>query len=77
METTLERLRERAEEVVRRAPTIEAVVLFGSRARGTSGPGSDWDIGEPKLLRVGVRVLAVFVGGQDHVRHMLARLLEE
>ena len=24
-----------------------------------------------------VRVFAVFVGGQDHVRHMLARLLEE
>ena len=24
-----------------------------------------------------VRVLAVFVGRQDHVRHMLARLLEE
>ena len=24
-----------------------------------------------------VRVLAVFFGGQDHVRHMLARLLEE
>ena len=44
METTLERLRERAEEVVRRAPEVEAVVLFGSRARGTAGPGSDWDI---------------------------------
>ena len=27
--------------------------------------------------RQAVRVLAVFVGGQDHVRHMLARLLEE
>ncbi len=24
-----------------------------------------------------VRVLAVFFGGQDHVRHMMARLLEE
>ena len=44
METTLERLRERAEEVVRRAPEVEAVVLFGSRARGTAGPGSDWDV---------------------------------
>ena len=44
METTLERLRERAEEVVRRAPAVEAVVLFGSRARGTAGPGSDWDV---------------------------------
>ena len=44
MVTTLERLRERAEEVVRRAPEVEAVVLFGSRARGTAGPGSDWDV---------------------------------
>ena len=44
METTLERLRDRAEEVVRRAPAVEAVVLFGSRARGTAGTGSDWDI---------------------------------
>ena len=24
-----------------------------------------------------VQVLAVFFGGQDHVRHMMARLLEE
>lgn len=24
-----------------------------------------------------VRILAVFFGGQDHIRHMLARLLEE
>ena len=44
METTLERLRECAEEVVRRAPAVEAVVLFGSRARGTAGSGSDWDV---------------------------------
>ncbi len=44
METTLEHLRERAEEVVRRAPVVEAVVLFGSRARGTAVPGSDWDV---------------------------------
>ena len=27
--------------------------------------------------RQAVRVLAVFFGGQDHVRHMLVRLLEE
>ncbi|MDD9984345.1 MAG: nucleotidyltransferase domain-containing protein [Gammaproteobacteria bacterium] len=44
METTLERLRERAEEVVRRAPAVEAVVPFGSRARGSAGTGSGWDI---------------------------------
>ena len=28
-------------------------------------------------LRESVRVLAVFFGGQDHVRHMLARLLRD
>ena len=44
MKTTLERLRRRAEEVVRREPAVEAVVLFGSRARGTAGPRSDWDV---------------------------------
>ena len=44
METTLDRLRERAEEVVRREPAVEAVVLFGSRARGTASTRSDWDV---------------------------------
>ena len=44
MKTTLQRLRRRAEEVVRREPAVEAVVLFGSRARGTAGPRSDWDV---------------------------------
>ena len=44
METTLERLRDLAREVVQRAPEVQAVVLFGSRARGTAGPGSDWDV---------------------------------
>lgn len=44
METTLEHLRERAQEVIRRAPAVKAVVLFGSRARGTASPGGDWDI---------------------------------
>ena len=33
-----------------------------------------FDVDEP---RERVRVLAVFLGGQDHVRHMMARLLEE
>lgn len=44
MKTILDRLRERAEEVVRREPVVEAVVLFGSRARGTASPRSDWDV---------------------------------
>ena len=33
-----------------------------------------FDVGEPRET---VRVLAVFFGGQDHVRYMMARLLEE
>ena len=33
-----------------------------------------FDIDEPRRT---VRVLAVFFGGQDHVRHMMVRLLEE
>ena len=32
-----------------------------------------FDVGEPHET---VRVLAVFFGGQDHVRHMMARLLD-
>ena len=44
METTIERLRQCAEEVVRQEPAVMAVVLFGSRARGTAGPRSDWDV---------------------------------
>lgn len=42
--TTYEALRAAAEEAVRREPAIEAVVLFGSRARGTAHAGSDWDV---------------------------------
>ena len=33
-----------------------------------------FDVDEPRAT---VRVLAVFFGGQDHVRRMMARLLEE
>ena len=42
--TTYEALRAAAEEAVRREPAIEAVVLFGSRARGTAHTASDWDV---------------------------------
>ena len=44
METTFDLLCERAEDIVRREPAVEAVVLFGSHARGTAGPRSDWDV---------------------------------
>ena len=42
--TTPERLRRTAVEAVGYIPGIEAVVLFGSRARGTARATSDWDI---------------------------------
>ena len=42
--TTHARLRRTAAEVVRSVPGVEAVVLFGSRARGTARQASDWDI---------------------------------
>ena len=42
--TTQERLRRTAAEAVGSIPGIEAVVLYGSRARGTARATSDWDV---------------------------------
>jgi len=42
--TTYERLRRTAAEAVGSIPGIEAVVLYGSRARGTARTTSDWDV---------------------------------
>ena len=42
--TTHARLRRTAAEAVGSIPGIEAVVLYGSRARGTARAASDWDI---------------------------------
>ncbi|MDD9984181.1 MAG: nucleotidyltransferase domain-containing protein [Gammaproteobacteria bacterium] len=42
--TTHERLRRTAVEAVGSIPGIEAVVLYGSRARGTARATSDWDV---------------------------------
>ena len=42
--TTHARLRRTAAEAVGSIPGIEAVVLFGSRARGTARAASDWDV---------------------------------
>ena len=42
--TAHERLRRAATKAVETCPGIEAVVLFGSRARGNARPKSDWDV---------------------------------
>ena len=42
--TTHTRLRRTATEAVGSIPGVEAVVLFGSRARGTARATSDWDV---------------------------------
>ena len=42
--TTQTRLRRTAAEAVGSIPGIEAVVLYGSRARGTARATSDWDV---------------------------------
>ena len=42
--TTQARLQRTAAEAVGSIPGIEAVVLFGSRARGTARAASDWDV---------------------------------
>ena len=42
--TTYERLRRSAVKTVEVCPGVDAVVLFGSRARGTAHRGSDWDV---------------------------------
>ena len=42
--TNYELLRRTAVKTVKTCPGVEAVVLFGSRARGTAHPKSDWDV---------------------------------
>ena len=42
--TNYELLRRTAVKAVETCPGVEAVVLFGSRARGTAHPKSDWDV---------------------------------
>ena len=42
--TNYELLRRTAAKTVKSCPGVEAVVLFGSRARGTAHPKSDWDV---------------------------------
>ena len=64
--TTEERLRRAAAAAVEAHPGIEAVVLFGSRARGAARPRSDWDVAilvhagavEERAARTALRGLA-------------------
>ena len=42
-EPSLTKLKELVPEVVKQAPYIKLIVLFGSRAKGTATPSSDWD----------------------------------
>ena len=42
--TNYQLLRRTAVKTVETCPGVEAVVLFGSRARGTAHPKSDWDV---------------------------------
>ena len=37
-------LRTRAQEAIAHNPDIDGIILFGSRARGTAHPRSDWDV---------------------------------
>ena len=60
--TTYERLRRAAVKTVETCPGVEAVLLFGSRARGTPHPHSDWD--------VAVLSRADPAGGQDACRFL-------
>lgn len=57
-------------EAARREESLDLLLLFGSRARGDSHPGSDWDLGF--LARPGFDVdrflgRAVRLLGSDHV----------
>ena len=44
MEQSLEELSAQTQSWARQQPELVAVLLFGSRAKGTASPGSDWDI---------------------------------
>ncbi len=44
IDITEARLRDAACEAMRQLDDAEALLLFGSRARGTARPDSDWDV---------------------------------
>lgn len=81
LESALDHAETRIREIRAAAERITAAPYRGERHDDilpglrhlTIGRGIYWfDIDEASQM---VRVLAVFFGGQDHVRHMMARLL--
>jgi predicted nucleotidyltransferase len=57
-------------ELARKTPGLDLLVLFGSRARGDSHPGSDWDLGYlagPELDFYGLLARLVLLLGTDRI----------
>src|SRR3982751_1877748 len=57
-------------ELARKTPGLDLLVLFGSRVRGDSHPGSDWDFGYlagPELDFYGLLARLVLLLGTDRI----------
>jgi uncharacterized protein len=57
-------------ELARKTPGLDLLVLFGSRARGDSHPGSDWDFGYlagPELDFYALLARLVLLLGTDRI----------
>jgi predicted nucleotidyltransferase len=57
-------------ELARSSPGIDLLLLFGSRARGESHPGSDWDFGYlagPELDSYNLLARLVLLLGTDRI----------
>ena len=72
--TTREQLRRAAVQAVETCPGIEAVVLFGSRARGTARTRSDWDVAVlSRANAVAERKACALVGDLERVNPIVLR----
>ncbi|HEY0557885.1 MAG TPA: nucleotidyltransferase domain-containing protein [Thermoanaerobaculia bacterium] len=57
-------------ELARKTPGLDLLLLFGSRARGESHPGSDWDFGYlagPELDPYDLLALLALLMGTDRI----------
>ncbi|MFL6232306.1 MAG: type VII toxin-antitoxin system MntA family adenylyltransferase antitoxin [Thermoanaerobaculia bacterium] len=57
-------------ELARKTPGLDLLLLFGSRARGESHPGSDWDFGYlagPELDSYALLARLVLLLGTDRI----------